>query len=202
MVQGKLDHPRILSKHRCFKHCDCERVLNEVKNWKGIIMQDENGEIVIKEERDMTGLTLTQIDTESYLKSFSEFINSENPKELLRTLFCDVPEKMFLELTPDEQLDFVHKLDQCVKVIKIYSQSAEVNRRNKVETLELEEQVRINKKDKAYKVRPIEKNLERTNTETKQEKFVNMLRSMKNPDGTRTYTEEQILAMIHGEKKK
>lgn len=168
-------------------------------------MEDETGEIKIKEERDMTGLVLSgtnqSIETAVYLKSFADFINSDNPKELLRTLFCDIPEKMFLDLTPDEQLDFVHKLDLCVKTIKIYSQSAEVNRRNKAETLELEEQVRLKKKDASYKVRPQENDKVRVNSETKQEKFVNMLRSMKGSDGKRTYSEEQILLMIHGEKK-
>jgi len=167
-------------------------------------MQDENGEIKVKEERDMTGITLSgdnqSIETTAYLQSFAEFINSENPQELLRTLFCDIPEKSFLDLNPEEQLDFVHKLDRCVKTIKIYSQSAEVNRRNKVETLDLEEQVKLRKKDREYQAKPRVLDTEKLNKETKQQKFVNMLRSMKDKNDKRVYSEEQILLMIHGVK--
>ena len=161
-------------------------------------MIDEGGEVKIKEERDLTGLILSgksqAMETEVYLKNFSEFINSDNPGLLMRNLFCDYPEKLFLDLTPDEQLEFIHKLDSCVKMLKVYQQSAEVNHRNKVESLELEEQVKLKKKDASYKAKPALADMAKRETQTKQEKFVKMLRDT-------GMSEEKILEIVHGGKK-
>ena len=161
-------------------------------------MIDEGGEIKIKEERDMTGLVLSgpgqTMETSVYLSNFADFVNSTDPGSLMRSLFCDIPERMFLDLNADEQQQFIHKLDSCVKVLKVYQQSAEVNHRNKVESLELEEQVKLKKKDREFKAKPALADMEKRDKQTKQEKFVKMLRD----SGMK---EEQILMIVHGGKK-
>jgi len=181
--------------------CSCpegQRIKELSQSWKGKIMIDEGGEIKIKEERDMTGLVLSgpgqTMETSVYLSNFADFVNSTDPGSLMRSLFCDIPERMFLDLNADEQQQFIHKLDSCVKVLKVYQQSAEVNHRNKVESLELEEQVKLKKKDREFKAKPALADMEKRDKQTKQEKFVKMLRD----SGMK---EEQILAIVHGGKK-
>lgn len=181
-------------------YCSCPeglRIKENAKNWKGSIMIDEGGEIKVKEERDLTGIPLSgpgqKMETDTYLNKFSEFINSTNPAELMKSLFCSIPEKMFLDMNADEQLDFIHKLDSCVLTLKVYQQSAEVNHRNKVESLELEEQVKLKKKDREFRAAPALKDSAKKDELTKQQKFVKMLRDT-------GMSEEQILVIVHGNK--
>jgi hypothetical protein len=161
-------------------------------------MIDESGEIKIKEERDMTAVNLSgnnqRIPTEVYIKTFSEFINSENVALLARSLFCDYPDKGYLELTPDERVEFIHKLGYCADVLRVYQQSAAKHHEDTLNSLELDERIRLKKKDQAYQSKPALIDSARRETQTKQEKFVKMLRDT-------GMSEEKILEIVHGGKK-
>lgn len=164
-----------------------------------IIENKENGELEIKTEGSIENAPPVlsgpnqSMTKDFYVMKFAEFINSENPRELLSTLFCDIPDKLFLDLTAYEQLDFIHKLDTCVKIIKVYQQSAEFNHRNKVEALDLNDQVEIRKKDREYRVKPSDEDRAKRDKDTKLQKLVKTLRES-------GFSEEKILEMIHGKK--
>lgn len=165
-----------------------------------IIEDKETGELKVRSESGSIessspilsgpGQTMTK---ESYIAEFTKFINSDNPRELMRMTLSDIPDRLFLELTAFEQLDFIHKLDSCVRIFKVYQQSAEFNHRNKVESLELEEQIELRKKDQKFKVKPSEEEQSKKRKETQQEKLVKQLRDC-------GFSEEKILEMVHGKK--
>lgn len=159
-------------------------------------MEDDEGNVTIKEESTMVneGVAIhlsgpeQNIKVQEYLTRFSEFVNTNDTKNLLQSLFCDIPEGFFLDFPPEDQLDYIHKLDDCVKVIKIYAQTAEKNHRDKVENLDLEERVRLKKKDAQYKAKPREEDSIKRDKETKQMKLVKTLREA-------GFSEEDILRM-------
>lgn len=186
------------------KNCNClefQRINNLIKESKTMIKENpETGDLEIVSGGNSIessppilsgpGQTMTK---ESYIAEFAKFINSDNPRELMRMTLSDIPDRLFLELTAFEQLDFIHKLDSCVRIFKVYQQSAEFNHRNKVETLELDEQVELRKKDQKFKVKPSEEENQKKRKETQQEKLVKQLRDL-------NYSEEDILRMVHGKK--
>lgn len=179
-------------------YCSCfegKRLKDLIKNWKGEIVIDETGEIKVKEERDMTSTNLSgpgqTMTTETYVTEFAHFINSDDTGELLKSLFCDFPKGLFVNLSPEDQLSFIHKLDSCVKTIKVYQQSAEINHRNKIESLDLEDRIKLKRKDQEYKIKPSKEESEKRDKETKLQKMVKMLRDM-------NISEEQIKVIVHG----
>jgi hypothetical protein len=116
---------------------------------------------------------------EDFMAHFNEILN-KSPKELLSSLYCQVPDKMIADMTPDEKLEFIHFLDTAQKIQKVYCMSVKVQLDEEIESSDIETKKRIRAADEKYIVKPIEE----VKKKTDQEKAIALLKKAGLSDDT------------------
>ena len=114
------------------------------------------GELVINEKRESLGEGNDKETTKPELISSFNAVLTKSPKEILAFLFCNPPEKLFHEMTNDEKQDFLHFYQEVERKSKIICQSATIAYQQFEADVALDEKDRLVKRDREYKVKPIE----------------------------------------------